>query len=237
MKCQEFKDSLIISIYGELTSSQKNVIDAHILECPECARLYQKTQRYQELVQDKTDLPLVSWDKSWEVISENVLNKKRSKAVFIPYHKFILAGAAVCIIFIIGFFTGKQLLNSGSGGSSFLATGNQQGVSLIKSYAESIELILINFRNHSDRTISEDMLKLEQKIISDMLIQTRILEQLSTLKNEPGLKNLFEDLEVILVSLSNLRPENKDVTDQLQQFIRERRLEYRIRHFTKTETI
>ena len=51
------------------------------------------------------------------------------------------------------------------------------------------------------------------------------------------MRDLLEDLEFILVSISNLRPEDKDAAKQLKQFIRKNRLNNRLSLLTSKKTI
>jgi hypothetical protein len=102
MNCEEFKNQIIISIYGEQTSEQKNASEKHILECPKCAKIYKQTKTFSGVYEDKSDIPFPHWGKSWQVISERVFEKKRFTLEFIPRHKVVFAVVASLLIFIFG---------------------------------------------------------------------------------------------------------------------------------------
>jgi len=236
MNCDNFKDIIILSIYGKTTPSEKQQLQEHMHECPRCAELYQQTADYHDLIKNETDIPLPNWEKSWRIISQKVKTRKQHRSVFTPSPRLALAGVAVCLVFLLGFFVGKKYYNPKSDQFSFLSIDNEN-ISPIKSYVESLELLLVDFTNRDDRSREKEIKKLEVKLLTEILFQTRLLKLLVSEQGNPSLVQFLEDMELLLVSMSNLRPEDKEAADQLIQFIRENHLKNHLQKLADITTI
>jgi len=69
-----------------------------------------------------------------------------------------------------------------------------------------------------------------------MLVQTRLLKYLVSQRDDPYLLQLLEDLELILVEISNLKPQDQQSAAQLTRLIRENEIKFKIRTFLATKT-
>lgn len=234
MNCDEIKDLIIINIYGKLNASNQERLEKHLGECPNCARLYHQTEIYGGLFNEEEKIPLPFWDKSWQVIAKSVFREKRSfYSSFITSPRLALAGAAVCMIFVIGFFIGRYFLVPKPGQHFSNFPRAQAETSPLQAYAENLELLLINFMNRGDKSIEQDFSKIEQKVIADMLVQTRVLKYLISQQEDQYLNDILEDFEFILVCIANLKPGDRDTANQLAQFIREKALKLKLQQLAK----
>jgi hypothetical protein len=77
--------------------------------------------------------------------------------------------------------------------------------------------------------MSTEFADMEKKIIEEMLVRTKLLKYLVAKSEHAILVQLLEDIEFILLNLSNLRPEDYQSTKQIQQFILEKRLKYQLK--------
>ncbi len=234
MNCEDFKNSIITGIYGKLTASQKEDMENHVRKCPKCERLYQRTQGYYGVFEEKEAIPMPDWEKSWAVISEKT-TRKRSRFTLFPYKRYALAATSVLVVFILGFFTGRRFFFRAQNGSLLEAPADFHYAST-QYYAESLELLLVNFTNQSDQEAKESFNEVERKIITDVLAQTRLLKLIASRRGDPVLQELLEDVELILIGISNLAPEDKDSADQLNQFIIEKSLKLRLRQLAKDKS-
>lgn len=228
MDCNDFKNMIVVSIYGKLTSSEKSEFEEHLRDCPKCARLYRKTERYHGLFEEKEEMPLPSWEKSWETISERAIKRKKRAIIRFPYRKYALTAAAIIAVFVIGIYAGRHLFIPKSDISQFESEPDYSHARPIRYYAENLEPVLINFMNRSYERNGEEFPEIEKQVIVDMLEQTRLLKRLLSGREDPLLQYILEDLEFILVSISNMRPGDRDSADQLNQFIREKELRFKL---------
>ena len=92
--------------------------------------------------------------------------------------------------------------------------------------------------NRTDARKKEEMSDIEKLVIKDMLIQTKLLKDLVSQKDDPRLLQLLEDVEFILVGISNLRPQDQQSAAQLTRLIRENEIKFKLKAFfaSKTQT-
>lgn len=224
MNCENFKDLMVINIYGKLTSQEKSEFARHLTECSKCASKFEQLKIKENILKNSAP-PKLDWEKSWELIAQKSINKKR----FFDYsfRKYALATATVILIFIIGFTAGRKILLNQS--EQQLASENIYSDLSMQSFAEDLEPILIDFLNRSDQPIPEEFATLEKKIVSEMLLKTKLLKYIMQKRDNPQLVQLLGDIEFILLNLSNLRPEDSLSTKQLQQIIREKNLKVQLK--------
>jgi len=183
MNCEEFKKQTIVNIYAKQTPVQKNEFDQHILECNKCANIYKQTKSFSGVYEDKRDIPLPHWGKSWRVISDQVFKKKKSVLEFVPHHKTVFVVAVSLIIFVFRIFVGKQFFKNHTEIADIKTTALNIEESPLTAYAESLEMVLIDFRNQKKIKIQDDYLKLRHKLILEMLAQTEILKYIYSQEN------------------------------------------------------
>ena len=97
MNCEWVRDSISAYMDGELSDSQKEMIDIHLLDCPECKAEFKRLS--------------MAWDalKLWEdkdpplYLKENILQtiKREKSSRFL--HKFLSVAAALILTFSILF--------------------------------------------------------------------------------------------------------------------------------------
>ena len=233
MECSHIKKLLVIDIFGKLTQSQKDELRKHIENCRSCADLVRRSKAYSGLLTENIDIPVPNWEHSWQNIRKRTfLSKKRiDRPAMIPYRKWILAAVTCCFIFFIGFMIGKH---------TFLNHPQQAVVQsvdeLLSAYSENIQMLFIDFTNSRFENRNEETTLFEAEIISVMMQQTRMLKYLASQKKLEDLAILLEDIEFILVSISNLRPEDRDSRSQLNQLIRQGSLRVRLQALSQNMT-
>jgi len=238
MNCEECKNLITVSVYGKLTSSERSQLKDHLRECPECNRIYEKSENLSSLFEDGEEIPLPDKEKSWGIISAKAVQKKVGQTIFFPYKKLAFAVSALVIVFLLGFFIGKQVFFPGPDQTSPESIAWQSDESPIQRFTEGLEPILINFMNRTDARKQEEMSDVEKLVIKDMLIQTKLLKHLVSQRDDSRLLQLLEDIEFILVGISNLRPQDQESAAQLTRLIRENEIKFKLKaFFTSTTTI
>lgn len=236
MNCEEIKNLITINVFGKLTDSEKARLEDHLQKCPKCAGLHEKSAQFSLPSEDEEDIPLPDKEKSWQVIRAESFQKRKSWKGFFPYQKWAFAASALVVVFILGFLIGKRFLFPPQTARQPESLASQGYDLPIQSYAENLELLLISFMNRADTPKKEQMSDLEKKVIEDMLIQTKLLKHLVSQGDDPHLLPLIEDLEFILVSISNLRPQDQDSAAQLARMIRENDLKFRVKTLLTSKT-
>lgn len=224
MNCEKAKNLITIGIYGKLTSEQRKELESHLNRCPECARLYEKSAPLMNHRIEDKEIPSPDMDKSWKVISEQFQSHRRSSRI-IPSPRRVLVASSLLLVFILGYFAGKEVLKTGP--KDF--TGESVTALSLASYADHLKPVLINFLNQGRKEIPENIRRLEKEIISDMLFQTRLLKELSSQNGNPEMLDLLQDMEFILVSMSNLESGKQEEAQHLIRMIQEKNISLRLK--------
>ncbi len=236
MICSEYKDLMVVALVGKLTSSQRQTLEKHLQECPECLRQYEKMKKYEGLRAKKKEFHLPDWNNSWRTIKKG-LKAQRTRSFFLrPSLRLSYSLAAIFVIFTIGLFIGKRFFPQEYREFVYPPPKDQITALPITAYAERVDSLLLHWINRNDEQMTESMRKLEQEAIEDILVQTRILKHMYTQMDKTYLLRLIEDMELILVSISNLRPDDEEYTQQLAHLIQEKALLFRLQQLVKNTT-
>ena len=237
MNCNDCRDLIVTGIYGTLPLREKKDLEEHVEACPECAKILHELGGYQGLLVEKEEIPLPDWERSWEVISEGMRRPHKHRIVYILSKRIVYAAAAVIVVFIAGLLIGKHFMSPTR--EIVLSTPESVYFSYhipVNNYAESIEPILVNFTNRGAYQLPEELLEMERKVIDEMRSQTILLKYIASRSGDLDLQHLLEDLEIILVSIANLKKGDEDAARQLEHFIRERAVTMRLRQIMKEES-
>jgi len=77
---------------------------------------------------------------------------------------------------------------------------------------------------------------LEQRIVSDLLDRTRLFKSLIPQDASPALRELLQDLELILTAIDNLEPGDRDTARHLVGLIREKDVSLRLQQLIRTQS-
>lgn len=223
MDCSTAKDLMVIAVYGSLQPDDLSRLEAHLAHCPQCSRAYERTKGMTMDTQNNNSIPHPDWENSWKVIEAGAIKPKRSRRQVL-LSRWAYAAAALATVFVLGFVLGRQ----------FLPFPNSQGVQTVQSlspvqdYAETAQPLLVSFLNRSEAARSEEMAAYENKLIARMLEETKLLKQMVSGHGNPALLSLLDDMEFILMSLVNLKPNDKESAEHLTQMIRDKGLSFKL---------
>jgi hypothetical protein len=235
MHCREFEEIFITQIYGKSVPSQMDALRSHIKDCPGCAREYERILHTCSRFERKEDVPAPDWEKSWKVVLEGATKRKRVRVRYTTYPRLAFAGAAMIVVFILGLFAGRQFFfpktQERKDDVRWVANRDLS----LDTYAERIDVVLINFLNRSHGMDREEFAEFEKKVIADMLDQTRLLKNFHSQEKDPQLIILLNEIECILMSISNLRSDDLESAEQLDQFILQRELNQKLQELSKNK--
>jgi hypothetical protein len=117
MNCDEYKDLITISVFGELTQEELTQLKAHLLDCSGCAAIYERSGKLSDLSNQKDNIPLPDKEKSWQIISAKALKRKGSWFEHFTLQKPVFQYAFVLLLLIVGFAAGYFLRSNGLKGS------------------------------------------------------------------------------------------------------------------------
>ena len=117
MNCDEYKNLITISVFGELTQEELAQLKTHLRECPRCAAIYERSERLSDLSDQKDDIPLPDKEKSWQIVAAKALKRKRNWFERFALQKPVLQYASVLLLLIVGFAAGYFIHSDGLDGS------------------------------------------------------------------------------------------------------------------------
>jgi hypothetical protein len=161
MNCEECKDLIAISVYGELSPDAQAQLQAHIRQCTECASINERSEKLKDLNQQEEIIPVPDKEKSWDIISAKVLKQKRNWFERFAVQKPVFQYAAVLLLLIVGFAAGYFLRTDGLKGSQVAQL--QEEISQIREFTaasllrqESLNVKLGNLGMNASMTQSDE---------------------------------------------------------------------------------
>ena len=255
MDCREAENLITAGVFGRLTPEERTDLERHARSCPACASLVEEWTGIHELKAQtpEDDVPLPDWERSWARIAAATIGKRpRRPSVFELFTaggpvwaRWAGVAASVILVFAAGYFTGRRFLTDGSTGAPRPAAGPNIGIltpagsiqAELAEYADDLRPILADFLNRGDVRPPDDLVELRRRVVRDMLGETRLLMGLAEESGDAGLKDLLSELELVLTSLANMEPDDKDSADHLGRMIRERGVAARLRDLAAFSTI
>jgi len=117
MNCDEYKNLITISVFGKLTQDELAQLKAHLRDCPDCAAIYERSEKLSDLSNQKDNIPLPDKEKSWQIISAKALKRKRGWFERFAMQKPVFQYALVFLLLIVGFSAGYFIRSDGLKGS------------------------------------------------------------------------------------------------------------------------
>jgi hypothetical protein len=223
MTCKDFQIMLIEKMFGKLSAPNGVCLEEHLRTCPACRRLADRSpdlaSRY---LRADEDIPLPDKEAAWQAILSRTA-WKRSR-IPLPFWKWASVAAGVSVVVLLAVMVGRNIfLGSGRNAPSPLSAAANSAFS---GYAEGVEMVLLSTLNEAGE---EDLSKAEERLLEDLLLQTRILKQVVARRNDPPTLKLIDDIEMILIDLSHLKAGDKESRGFLVRTIEEKDLKFRVK--------
>ena len=236
MTCEDFKWELAMALIGNGPPDEQRELEAHAKSCPACAASMEKARRIQWAIADKEKISLPDWEASWRVIAGKALRKNQRFAFPSFSNRWALA-AALASIFILGAVAGKVFLFKSNQVTPSDISTRMNAVSAWQTYAESIELFLLDFGNQTDVKRQRNLEKRENELVRRLLAETRALKEVLVTEGDDTRAVLLNDVELILVGIANLRPGDKESAENMAKIVRESPLKSRFKAIVSSNII
>ncbi len=233
MNCDEAKDLIAIAVFAKLRPDEAAALEDHLGRCPACAAVRARTPLRPAAADPEASEPrLPDWERSWDVIARRSIDGRRKPWLLRHPATWACAGAAaLAAFFFVGLLTGRRA------GRAFYVPVPAEAVeagaaSPRQAYADAVEPVLTDFLNRGAAASRPDLVELRRRILRAMREQTRLLKDLAGAAGDAAATELLDEMESVLISLSNLDPGDRASADHLDRAIRERRLRSRLRSFS-----
>jgi hypothetical protein len=228
-KKHKYKEQIVLHLYGELGENEAKNLMAHIEECADCAEEYVYTQKvFQVLDETKADaVPEADWEKCWDTIDVGIQGKDRKKKSLFLYPGWAYATAALIIVFTVGFFLGRLAFFQPGKDSQIRLEGSQSAMDpSIQEHFESLKPVLVEYANY---TASPDngKITIDKKLVQNLIIQNILLKRMIA-EEDPSLKEILEDVDLVLREISNQEGDDAHTLTMIKDLIQQRGILYEL---------
>lgn len=236
INCKKFKDIVVDALYDydKLSGEDKRLFHAHLTTCPACAGEYEEMIGVLALMdqRDKPEMGEEFWDSYYLRLLEKMKeseekekNKIKNKIWLllkkwwenfkfdIKRLRWVLYPAAALLLVVLGIAIGRYLyLPSVPGEEEELissAFSSERKISpVVAEHFETLRPMLIDCANYNAQETSsgEDFVLIDKKILKKLALQNLLLKRIAARGNDVVLTQLLEELELILLELSNAEP-------------------------------
>ncbi|MFH1946387.1 MAG: zf-HC2 domain-containing protein [Acidobacteriota bacterium] len=226
-RCRSIRKYFPEALYDELSVSDKNRFEAHLWTCGDCTTEFEGFKRTIE-VMNRREQPIPDetyWNGYWDSLTERMETRPAPGHLGLP--KWAWQTAAALLLVFIGFTLGRLFDSNRTAGrpSGTIMAEGQGGMSsdegMIRRanhYIDRSNIILLALQNDDPEGDAYALSLPEQKRVSQELIH-----EASALKvglgnsRQKNLRELVEELEIILLQIANLDLEqNQGAVDILR---------------------
>lgn len=229
-KCKKIKDMFDSAYLNELDKEQRLVFEHHLEECAECRAAFAENTGMLDFIKKKPghEPGPVFWDDYWanlhtRMVDEDVLpiKSKKKKALSFPAFKFnrrwVFQAAAAMALLVMGIFIGREIFPPAAGPGvpgdrqPVLASQQAAGEQLFhraRHFIEQSKVMLLAIDNFDAETEDAFTLDLpfQQQVSQKLVSQAEGIKNDLDASGQRRLRDLINDLEIILLQVANLDP-------------------------------
>jgi hypothetical protein len=225
--------------YDQLSGEDKHLFHAHLTTCPACAGEYEEMAGVLALM-DQRDRPGIGeefWDSFYPRLLEKIKKQEKQEKVSLiksfwesrtlfskrvlaaggKVRRWMLYPAAALLLVVIGIAIGRYLyLPPVPGKGEELISGTLSSESKISpvvlEHFESLRPLLIDCANYNAQETGggEDFVLIDKKTLKTLALQNLLLKRIAARGHDVVLTQVLEELEMILLELSNAEPGESD---------------------------
>jgi hypothetical protein len=228
MACKKYREKIILHLYGELNEEDTKKLLEHVKECVECTEDLAYTEKVFHVLDETktTEIPDARWKKCWNTIDAEIKKKQRKQKSFLSFPKWGYATAAMILVFLVGLYIGRvAFLPSQSKGAPLEGTQSALNPSL-QEHLESLKPVLVEYANYTGSE-EKGTITMDKELVRSLIIQNILLKRMIAEKN-PSVKQLLEDVDLVLREIANQEDDDIDTLAMIQELIQERGILYEI---------
>lgn len=215
-QCKKYETKMDLYICDALPEADRSKLEDHIKTCAACARTFSKIKEAYAFIASGTEkVPTPDWDTQWRVIRKRVLAASRPKEKTVPGFRWGWAMAGAMVIFVMGVFVGKYMFFSPTEDTVTDSRVTRQLHLALQEHIETIKPVILQYSNYhraaaGGQGISVDIV-IDREMAAKFLAKNRLLQGQMLQNKNQYMKQLLEELDMILMEISNLttdEPEN-----------------------------
>ena len=264
INCKDFKGMVVDALYNydQLSGEDKHLFHAHLTTCPDCAGEYEEMVGVLALMdqRDKPEMEEGFWDSYYLRLMEKMKeseerekNKVKNKIwswlkkwwenfkFDIPRLRWVLLPAAAVLLIVIGIVIGRYLYLPPVPGR----IGVESNVSpIVAEHFESLRPLLIDCANYDAQEAGsgEDFVLIDKKTLKKLVLQNLLLKRIAARGNDVVLTQVLEELELVLLELSNAEPgesngdiAGKETIGRVREILKKNDTLFKMKIYNKSE--
>jgi hypothetical protein len=236
MRCKNYKEKIILYLYGELDEKGKAEVESHIRQCADCGQDLAYTRKVFKALDEAQDvIPEATWEKCWKEINTGIAEKPVKEKSFFALPRWAYATAAVLVIFAAGMLIGRFWLGPAAKASrqpaalSPLSAASYQPA--LQNFIEDLKPVLVEYANYSAKN-EKEVIVMDKEVARNLIIQNILLRRIVAEKN-PNALQFLEDVDIVLKEIANLKSSDQQTPSLIKEFIEQRGILFKMEIFRK----
>lgn len=245
-QCQECRSWMVEAFYGELSPERRDSFEAHLRSCSECAVEYAEMESALRVMaeRERPDPGQKFWDGYWVRLSQRLVKEEMHKPAKLHWWrrrihnlsaqpKWVYQAAGAVALIVIGILAGRTLFFPPAPVERAAKTWIQTPISpdqdiitlRIWSYLEKSKLTLLALVNFDPRTEDPYVLNLPRwkEISRGLVTEAAFLKSEIKDPRQKRMIDLVSDIEVVLLQLANLGPDQEiETVDLVKDGVKQR---------------
>lgn len=244
-ECKKIKDLMLNALTNKSEKSETvhKKLQAHLKVCVRCSEEYKKLEGL-ITVMDKRQRPQMSeefWDnyyyrleKKLEAVEEEEIpavkasGRRRWLGDFDFKVRWFLYPAAAVAILVVGFAIGQYLsLAPGNNIVDTAISSMRQLSPAVAQHFDNMRPLLVDYSNYSPEksgekgSAPEETVMVEKSTVKKLLLENQLLKRVVAKENNITVKQLMDELELILIEVSNSEEGNEEIRRAVQKLIKD----------------
>ena len=252
--CKKIKSLMVDALYNELPETGQNVFQEHLKICSGCSAEYEKLIGLKG-VMNKRQRPQMSedfWDNYYLRIEEKLetMEKKKNPSIKTAWwwrwtgnfdlgRRWVLYPAGALAILLVAIAIGLFL--SLPGGRNIVDTAIssiRQLSPAVAQHFDNLQPLLIDYSNYKPEegeTGPEETVMVEKGTVQKLLLENRLLKRVVAKNNNISAKQLMDELELILLEISNSNGDREATLQAVQQLIKDNDILFKMKVLAKKD--
>lgn len=254
-KCKKYRKVFVEALYNELPAAGRESFQAHLNECQGCASEYAKMVSVLGIMDERKrpEIKEEYWDSYWTRLEERIDIEHRGIKDKIKLDRLwkwaggfhfkigrVLYPAAAVLLLAIGIFVGKIIYSPSSsplketGMIDRAAVSNNLIFSAAARHFENLRPLLVECSNFTtgESMAGEEAIPVEEKTIKKLVFQHYLLKKAVAKSDNIFLKQLVDELELILLEISNSNGQKTQAIEAVQEILKEDDILFKMKVYT-----